>query len=154
MSIRCWFTRFLMIWCELTHWLTHPPNHPPIHLSKGGSVSTNHKSSNRNELSRFDQVLLKFLWSHMFRPTNPPIHQPKKTPIHELGSLHRFQIFKRNWNISICSSPIAFLLIWGYGLPVAPYGSGEEADGLRGIWGHGEMHTCMYTHVCMHNHAC
>ena len=55
---------------------TDPPNHPPIHLSKGGSVSTNHKSSNRIELSRLDQVLLKFLWFHMFWPTNPPIHPP------------------------------------------------------------------------------
>ena len=65
-----------MIWYEPTHWPTHPPNHPPIHLSKGGSVSTNHKSSNRIKLSRLDQILLKFLWFHIFRPTNPPIHPP------------------------------------------------------------------------------
>ena len=55
---------------------TDPPIHPPIHLSKGGSVSTNHKSSNRIKLSRLDQFLLKFLWFHMFWPTNPPIHPP------------------------------------------------------------------------------
>ena len=65
-----------MIWCEPTHWPTHPPNHPPIHLSKGGSVSTNHKSLNRIKLSRLDQILLKLLWFHIFRPTNPPIHPP------------------------------------------------------------------------------
>ena len=72
-----------MIWGELTHWPTHPQNHPPINLSKGGSVSTNHKSSNRIELSWLVQVLLKFLWFHMFQPTNPPIHPPthqKKHP--------------------------------------------------------------------------
>ena len=40
---------------------TDPPIHPTTHLSKGESVSTNHKSSNRIELSRLDQVLLKFL---------------------------------------------------------------------------------------------
>ena len=39
---------------------TDPPNHPPIHLSKGGSVSTNHKSSNRIQLSRLDDDLLDF----------------------------------------------------------------------------------------------
>ena len=65
-----------MIWCELTHWPTHPPTDPPIHLSKGGSVSTNHKSSNIIQLSQLDQVLLKFLWFYIFRPTNPPIHPP------------------------------------------------------------------------------
>ena len=32
---------------------------------------------------------------------------------HRWGSLHRFQIFKQNWNISILSSVIEFLLIWG-----------------------------------------
>ena len=58
------------------NWPTDPPIHPPIHLSKGGSVSTNHKSSNRIELSRLDQILLKFLWFHMFWPTDPPIHPP------------------------------------------------------------------------------
>ena len=89
------------------------PTDPPIHLSKGGSVSTNHKSSNRIELSRLDQILLKFLRFYMFRPTNPPIHPPKKTHTHGWGILHRFQIFKRNRIISIRSIFIEFLLIWG-----------------------------------------
>ena len=144
-----------MIWHEPTHWPTHPPNHPSIHLSKGGSVSTNHKSSNRIELSQLDQVLLKFLWFHMFRPTNPPIHPPKKTPIDGWGILHRFQIFKQNWNVSIRSSLIAFLLIWGG----TPWGVG----GFRWGWVGAppmHMHTCarMCTHTCMHvkhdKHGC
>ena len=58
------------------NWPTDPPIHPPIHLSKGGSVSTNHKSSNKIELSRLDKIVLKILWFHIFRPTNPPIHPP------------------------------------------------------------------------------
>ena len=39
---------------------TDPLTHPPIHLSKGGSVSTNHKSSNRIQLSQLDDDLLNF----------------------------------------------------------------------------------------------
>ena len=53
-------TQFLIIWHKPTHWPTHPPNHPPIHLSKGWSVSTNHKSSNRIQLSQLDDDLLDF----------------------------------------------------------------------------------------------
>ena len=135
-----------MIWREPTHWPTHPPNHPPIHLSKGGSVSTNHKSSNRIESSRLDQILLKFLWFHIFRPTNPPIHPPthqKKTPIHGWGILHRFQIFKRNRNILIRSSLIAFLLIWGG----TPPGGWVRVGGLT-------PHARAHAHARAHTHAC
>ena len=130
---------------------TDPPIHPPIHLSKGGSVSTNHKSSNRIKLSRLDQILLKFLWFHIFRPTNPPIHPPhplKKTPTHGWGILHRFQIFKRNRNILIRSSLIAFLLIWG-GTP--PWGvCGWVGVGLDG----GTPHARVHAHTHAHTHAC
>ena len=145
-----------MIWHEPTHW----PTHPPIHLSKGGSVSTNHKSSNRIQLSWLDQVLLKFLWFHMFWPTNPPIHQKRNT--HWWGILHRFQIFKRNRNISIRSSLIAFLLIWG-GYPL---GGGWVGGSGWGWVGAPPMHTrtCTHanartcTHTCMHvkhdKHGC
>ena len=146
-----------MIWHELTHWPTHPPNHPPIHLSKGGSVSTNHKSSNRIELSRLDQILLKFLWFHIFRPTNPPIHPPKKTPTYGWGIHHRFQIFKRNRNILIRSSFIAFLLIWG-GTPPGGWVGGWVGVGLGGGTPHARAdahaHARTHTHVRTHMHAC
>ena len=138
--------------------LTHPSTQPPtIHLSKGGSVFINHKSSNRIELSRLDQVLLKFLWFHMFRPTNPPIHPPthppKKTPTHGWGILHRFQIFKWNWNILICSSLIAFLLIWG--VPPMAVGGWVGRGGVGWVgwgwvgWGHPHAHA--HTNACMLN---
>ena len=41
------------------HWpkLTHPSNQPPIHPPIGGGLSTNHKSSNRIELSQLGQDL-------------------------------------------------------------------------------------------------
>ena len=39
------------------------------------------------------------------------------------------------------------LVIW------APCGSGEGADGLGGIWGHGGVSLDMCTHMCMHTHA-
>ena len=37
-----------------------PPINTPINLPIGEGVSTNHKSSNRTELSRFGQDLLNF----------------------------------------------------------------------------------------------
>ena len=48
------YSIFLMILQEPTHPSTHPYTYPTV-----GSVSTNHKSSNRIELSHLDQVLLK-----------------------------------------------------------------------------------------------
>ena len=77
------------------------------------------------------------------------------------GILHRFQIFKRNRNILIRSSLIAFLLIWG----------GPPPGGWVGGWGWGwveapptHVRTCMHArartcaHTCMHvkhdKHGC
>ena len=131
---------------------THPYTYPNV-----GSVSTNHKSSNRIQLSRLDQVLLKFLWFHMFWPTNPPIHPPthQKTPTHGWGIFHRFQIFYWNQNISIRSSLIAFLLIWG-GTPPGGWvgGVGWAWSWVRAppTYACTHMHTHMHTHV--HTHAC
>ena len=118
---------------------TDPPNHLPIHLLKGGSVSTNHKSSNRIELSRLDQVLLKFLWFHIFWPTNPPIHPPKKHP--PMGG--EFSTDSKSFN----GIEIAFLLIWGG----TPWGMGGWVDGGGVRWGH---HPHMCTCTCMHACAC
>ena len=148
----------LVTWHEPTHWPTHPPNHPPIHLSKGRSVSTNHKSSNRIELSRLDQILLKFLWFYIFQPTNPLTHPSthpptKKTPTHGWGILHRFQIFKRNRNILIRSSLIAFLLIWG-GTPLRVGGSFGWGWGWVGAPPRMCTCACMHVHACAHTHAC
>ena len=44
----------------LTHILTHPSTQPPIHPPIGGGVSTNHKSSNRIELSQLSPDLFDF----------------------------------------------------------------------------------------------
>ena len=146
-----------MIWREPTHWPTHPPNHPPIHLSKGGSVSTNHKSSNRIELSRLDQVLLKFLWFHMFRPTNPPIHPPThqknthpwvgnspqipnlQTESKYLDSFKSYRIFT-----DLGGTPLGGVGGWvGVGL-----GGGTPTCA------HAHMHARMHTHMRTHMHAC
>ena len=83
----------------------------------------------------------------MIPPTNPPTHPPNYTPTYGWGSLHRFQIFKLNWNISICSSAIEFWLILG----VPPGGWGV----VRGCPPtHVHMSTCMHihAHTCMHAH--
>ena len=58
---------------------TDPPNHSPIHLSKGGSVSTNHKSSNRIQLSRLDDDLLDFGVNGTF------IHHPSNVENYSIG---------------------------------------------------------------------
>ena len=132
-----------MIWHEPTHWPTHPPNHPPIHLSKGGSVSTNHKSSNRIELSRLDQILLKFLWFHIFRPTNPPIHPPTHQKKHppmdgefstDSKSSNRIEI---SWFVQVLSR-----FYWFGG---DPPGGGWVGGG--GVTPHARAHT----HACMLN---
>ena len=101
----------------------------------------------------------------MFRPTNPPIHPPthqKKHPPMGGEFSTDSKSFKRNRNISIRSSLIAFLLIWG----VPPWWVGG--------WGGGvgfppKSHVCTYyvhthacartcTHTCMHvkhdKHGC
>ena len=86
-------------------------------------------------------------------PTHQPTHPPYHTPIHGWEILHRFQIFKENWNILISSSVIKFLLI-----PGAP-GGGGWVDGVGvgiGVWGDIPfMHacTCMCTHAHMHMHV-
>ena len=86
------------------NWPTDPPIHPPIHLSKGGSVSTNHKSSNRIQLSRLDDVLLEFLViSHdsTHWPTHPPNHTPwNQTLTHGWESLHRSSNLQTEFEIS------------------------------------------------------
>ena len=112
------------------------------------------------------------------QPKHPPTHPPNHTATHGWGSLHRFQIFKQNWNILISSSAIEFLLILG----VPPGGCGGGwmwvGDGERvppthmHIWHDREFPgiprmgvaicmklsclPCMHVHgcVCMYAHAC
>ena len=85
------------------------------------------------------------------QPTQPPTHPPNHTPTHGWGILHRFQIFKRNWNILISSSVIEFLLILG----VHSLGGWQ-----MGAWGWGWVWVCggvshahTHTHACTHMHA-
>ena len=88
------------------------------------------------------------------RPTQPQTHPPNHTPTHGWRILHRFQIFKRNWNILISSSVIEFLLILGVHPP------GGVADGCFGVglgvgmWGGVPCtHTCTCTHARTHMHV-
>ena len=145
-----------MIWHEPTHWPTHPPNHPPIHLSKGGIVSTNQKSSTRIELSWLDQVLLKFLWFHMFWPTNPPIHphtHPQKHP--PMGG--EFSTDSKSSNGIEISRFVQVLsrFYWFGGYP--PWGVGGWVDRGGVGWEHPPC-TCararMHAHARAHTHAC
>ena len=89
------------------------------------------------------------------QPTHPSTHPPNYTPTHELGSLHRFQIFKQNWNISISSSAIEFWLIPGVPSPGGGgwVDVGRGGEGVGGC-GWGVMRGCPHTHThartCMH----
>ena len=77
----------------------------------------------------------------MTPPINPATHQTIQ-PTHGWDSLHKFQIFKQNWNILISSSVIEFLLILG-----SPMGDEGWVDGSLGWWTC--TCTCMHTHTCM-----
>ena len=88
------------------------------------------------------------------QPYQPPTHPPNHTPTHGWGILHRFQIFKQNWNILISSSVIEFLLILGV------YPPGGVTDGCMGVgvgmgvWGGISCtHTCTHMHALMHMHV-
>ena len=87
------------------------------------------------------------------QPTQPPTHPPNHTPTHGWGILHRFQIFKQNWNILISSSVIEFLLILG----VHPLGGWRmRAWGWEWVWvcGGGVPCTHMDTHAHARTHTC
>ena len=87
-------------------------------------------------------------------PINPLTHPPNDTPTYGWGSLHRFQIFKRNWNISISSSAIEFWLIPG--VPLWGVGGGcmwvEGGERVSPTHMHTHMHTCAYTHAHASTH--
>ena len=81
------------------------------------------------------------------QPTHPPTHPLNHTPTHGWGSLHRFQIFKRNWNISISSSAIEFWLILGVP-PPPPMGGGGV---VRGCPSHMCTRTCTHARTCAYD---
>ena len=148
-----------MIWHKLTHWPTHPPNHPPIHLSKGGSVSTNHKSSNRIKLSWLDQVLLNFEWFHMFWPINPPTHSPTHQTKHQPMGGEFSTNFKSLNRIQISRFIQVLLQFYWFG----GYPTGGSVGGWMGVVlgggipharAHIHTHAHMHTHVRTHIHAC
>ena len=79
------------------------------------------------------------------QPTHPPTQPSNYTPTHGWRILHRFQIFKQNWNISISLSAIEFWLIPG----VPPFGGWGWVHGdgtLSGCLG-GAPYMCTHTHM-------
>ena len=105
----------------------------------GGSVSINNKSSKRIELSWFSQQFL-VIWPDT---THQPTHPPNYIPTHSWRSLHRFQILKQNWNISISSGAIEFWVIPGV----------PSREVWVGGWGWGVVRGCTLP-TCTHMHAC
>ena len=75
-SIRSRFFQFLVFWHDPTHQPTHPLIQPPIVWG----ICTNHKSSNRIDLSGLSQDLI-FLLFYM----TPPINPSTCTPSHMWG---------------------------------------------------------------------
>ena len=119
----------------------------PIHPWVGVSL---HIINLQTELNYLDSVNNSKIFSVLTWPhplTHPPSHPPNHRPTHGWGSLHRFQIFKRNWNISISSSAIEFWLIPG----VPPWGMG--VGGWGWVWWVGAPHTHAQTCTCMHTHV-
>ena len=147
-SIRSRFIQLLVIWPNPTHWPTDPPNHPLTHPWVGVSLQILNLQTELNYLESVNNFLIfsDLTWPHpsTHQPTNPPNH----TSTHGWGSLHRFQIFKRNWNILISSNAIEFWLI-----PGSPLGVG----GMGGCGGGGERvpptHMHIYAHAHTHTHA-
>ena len=62
------------------------------------------------DLIEIFQFCLKI--QHLWRLPHPSTHPTTHIPTHGWGSLHRCWIFKQNWNISIRSRYIQFLVIW------------------------------------------
>ena len=163
------------------HPSTHPSTQPSIHPLIDRSVSTNHKSPNRIELFQLGQDLFNFsdfTWPlSIYLTINHLSTQPST---HRWGCLQKSQIFKENWNISIRSRFIHFLVIFTWPHPdTHPYGTYTLAcththvnhDQHVGIplhvyfsiyiggWGvgggdnphtHAHAHVCI--HTCMHTH--
>ena len=87
------------------------------------------------------------IWPDHHKSTHPPTHPWNYTPTHGWGSLHRFQIFKRNWNILISSSAIEFWLI----PQVSPGGWGDGWMGWGVVTG-SPPHMCTHMHVHVHTY--
>ena len=135
------FLKFLVIWPDPTYWPTHPPNHPHTHPWVGLSLQI---INLQTELNYLDWVNILQFFSDLTWP-HPLTHPPNHTPTHRWGSLHKFQIFKWNWNILISSSVIEFLLI-----PGVPWGWWMDGCGWVGmVVCHVYMHTCMLNMINM-----
>ena len=116
----------------------------------GGGVSTNHKSSNRIELSWFSQQFLNFECFDLIPPINPPTQPPTHQTIHPPMGGEVFTDFKSSNGIEI--SRLVQLLLhfdWFWGSPPGGWGVGGWGWG----WWEGTPHTCAHAHACMHMHV-
>ena len=159
-SIRSRFIWYLVIWPDPTHWPTDPPNHPHTHPWVGVSLQIINLQTELNYLDSVNifKIFSVLTWSH-HQPTHPPIHPPNHTSINGWRILHKFQIFKQNWNILISSSVIEFLLIPG--VPLGGWWMGGWWWGWVWVCGrvshaHMHAHTCTYIHMhaWTHTHTC
>ena len=126
------------------HWPTHPPNRP--HPPMGGGVSTNHKSSNRIELSWFSQQFSNFKWFDLTPPINPPIHPPTHQIIHPFMGVGVSTDFKSSNRTEISwLVQVLFNFEWFQWSP--PWVVG---NGCIGVEGSERVHP---THVHIHAHA-
>ena len=115
-------------------------------------MSTNHKSSNRIELSRLDQILLKFLLFHIFRPTNPPIHPPTHQKNTHPWVGNSPQIPNLQTESKYLDSFKSYRVFTDLGV-YRPWVLGGGGVG----WGHPPRtcaHACMHAHAHVHTHAC
>ena len=135
-SIRSRLIKFLVIRPDPTHWPTHPTTHLHTHPWVGVSLQIINLQTELNYLDsvKIFKIFSVLIWTHP--STHPPTYLPNHTPMHGWEILHRFQIFKRNWNILISSS-------------VIECGSGRWVDGGGGRYGYvGVSHAHMHKHTC------
>ena len=128
----------------MIHWPTQPPTHP----SMGGGVSTNHKSSNRIQLSWLGQHLKIFsdlTWPNPWT-THPLTHQTTHLPIGGGVSTD----FKSSNRIEISWFDQYLLTFdWFLGSPIGGGGGWMGVGVCQGVW---RMSLCTCTHACMCAH--
>ena len=112
----------------------------------GGSVSTNHKSSNRIELSWFSQQFLNFEWFDLTPRINPPNHPPTHQTTHPPMVGNSSQISNLQTELKYLDKLKCYQILSDSGGP--PPG-GWQMGGWGGGQGGGMSHAC--THA---QHAC
>ena len=119
----------------------------------GGGVSTNHKSSNKIELSWLCQHLLSFSGFDLIPPINPNQRHTHQTMHPPMGG--RFSTKFKSSNIIELSSLVQVLLNfdWFQGSPLWGWQVVDWVGWVLVCGGVHHAHTSTCMHACMHAHT-